>query len=121
MWKLAPLGCLLLASVHADELGVAKYRVSPDVSAHGSVVAEKCHKIRTKPSWVFVVADLARIKRSFRILAGDQDFVSIEESARIYRATPGAKRFILPGTGSTTFQDRPDWLNPALRVFLDQK
>ena len=54
-------------------------------------------------------------------MAGDRDFVSIEESARIYRAIPGAKLFILPGTGHTTFQDRPNWFNPVLLDFLNQK
>ena len=26
----------------------------------------------------------------------------------------------LPGTGHTTFQDRPEWLNPVVLQFLDQ-
>lgn len=67
------------------------------------------------------LADLLKIKRPVLIVAGDGDFCPIEETTRIYRAIPGAKLFILPGTGHTTFQDRPDWFNPVLLDFLDQK
>jgi pimeloyl-ACP methyl ester carboxylesterase len=53
-------------------------------------------------------------------VAGDADVVSIEQTARIFRAIPKAKLYILPGTGHTTFQDRPDWLNPVILDFLDR-
>ena len=102
--------------------GFAEYnRVSPDGPAHWSIMAQKGQKMRTKPSFGFVVADLAKIKRPVLIVAGDGDFGPIDETVRIYRAIPRAKLFILPGTGHTTFQDRPDWLNPVLLDFLDQK
>ena len=102
--------------------GFAEYhRISPDGPAHWAVIAQKGHQMWTKPSWGFDIADLAKIKRPVLIVAGDRDFVSIEESARIYRAIPGAKLFILPGTGHTTFQDRPNWFNPVLLDFLNQK
>ncbi len=101
--------------------GFAEYnRVSPDGPAHWSTMAQKGHAMWRKPSFGFVVADLARIKRPVLIVAGDRDFGPIEETIRIYRAIPGAKLFILPGTGHTTFQDRSDWLNPVLLDFLDQ-
>lgn len=102
--------------------GFAEYnRVSPDGPAHWSIMAQKGQKMRTKPSFGFVVADLAKIKRPGLIVAGDGDFGPIDETVRIYRAIPRAKLFILPGTGHTTFQDRPDWLNPVLLHFLHQK
>ncbi len=55
------------------------------------------------------------------LVAVDGDFGPIDVTTRVFLAIPGAKLFIPPVTGQMTFQDRPDWFNPVLLDFLDQK
>lgn len=71
-------------------------------------------------TWGFTAKDLGRIQRPVLIVAGDADAISIENTTRLFRAIPKAKLFIVPGTGHTTFQDRPEWLNLVILNFLDQ-
>ena len=101
--------------------GYAAYqRVSPDGPEHWQVVAVKGRAMWSAPTWGFLAADLAKIKRPVLIVAGDHDIVSLEVSTRLVQAIPKAQLLILPGTGHTTFQDRPTWLNPILLDFLDR-
>jgi pimeloyl-ACP methyl ester carboxylesterase len=101
--------------------GYADYkRVSPDGPAHWSTYAEKGREMWTGASWGFTAKDLEKIQRPVLIVAGDADMTPLAETARIFRAIPKAKLYILPGTGHTTFQDRPEWLNPVVLHFLDQ-
>jgi pimeloyl-ACP methyl ester carboxylesterase len=101
--------------------GYADYqRYSPDGPGHWAVVAVKGRSMWSAATWGFSIQDLARIRRPVLIVAGDADIVPLEETVRIVRAIPKARLLILPGTGHSTFQDRPDWLNPVIRHFLDQ-
>ena len=99
--------------------GYAAYkRVSPDGPEHWQIVAVKGRAMWSAPTWGFRPTDLAKIKLPVLIVAGDHDLVSLEETARMVRAIPKAQLLVLPGTGHTTFQDRPSWLNPILLDFL---
>ena len=101
--------------------GYAAYqRVSPDGPEHWQVVAVKGRAMWSAPTWGFRANDLAKIKLPVLIVAGDHDIVSLEVSTRLVQAIPKAQLLILPGTGHTTFQDRPAWLNPILLDFLDR-
>jgi pimeloyl-ACP methyl ester carboxylesterase len=71
-------------------------------------------------SWGFTAADLAKIKLPVLVVAGDKDVISLDETVRTFQTIPKSKLYILPGTGHTTFQDRPDWLNPIILDFLDR-
>ena len=93
--------------------------VSPDGPDHWSAFAVKSRAMWSAPTWGFLPADLARIRRPVLIIAGDHDFVGLEVTTRLVQAIPKAQLLILPGTGHTTFQDRPTWLNPILLDFLD--
>lgn len=64
-------------------------------------------------------ADLARIRAPTLVVAGDRDAVRLDHTLEIYRAIPGASLYILPNTGHPTFRDRPAWINPVMREFLD--
>lgn len=94
---------------------------TPDGAAHWPILMAKLYPMWTGRTWGFTEADLKKIAKPVLIVAGDQDAVPLEEIARIFRAVPKAKLCILPGTGHTTFQDRPDWLNPIILNFLDNE
>jgi pimeloyl-ACP methyl ester carboxylesterase len=96
-------------------------RVSPDGPQHWPIFFDKVRTMWAKPSWGFSEQDLEKIKAKVMIVAGDRDFTRIEETARIYRAIPGARLAILPGTDHYTFQKRPEWLNAMILDFLDGK
>ncbi|MBI2687558.1 MAG: alpha/beta hydrolase [Acidobacteria bacterium] len=99
--------------------GRAEYnRVSPDGPEHWRVYAEKARSMWGAPTWGFAEADLVKIKLPVLIISGDGE--KVEEMARIFRAIPKAKLFVLPGTGHSTFQDRPDWLNRVVLDYLDR-
>lgn len=95
-------------------------RVSPDGSQHWDVLGQKGWVMWTGPTWGFTIQDLTKIQLPVMIVAGDGDFPTIEETARIFRAIPKAQLYIVPGTGHSTFQDRPDWLNAVALDFLDR-
>jgi pimeloyl-ACP methyl ester carboxylesterase len=94
-------------------------RVSPDGPQHWPVFFDKIRTMWAKPTWGFSEQDLGKIKASVLIVAGDRDFTRVEETVRIFRAIPGARLAILPGTDHFTFQKRPGWLNPMILDFLD--
>ena len=95
-------------------------RVSPDGPNHWVIYAAKGWAMWRGPTWGFTESELGKINLPVLIVAGDQDVVPIAETTRIFRAIPKAKLYILPGTGHTTFQDRPAWLNPVLLDFLER-
>lgn len=102
-----------------DKTFVDEYvRVSPDGAAHWPVFFEKNRAMWMRPSWGFTESDLARITAPALIIAGDHDYTSAEETARIAHLIPGGKLLILPGTDHFTFQKRAEWLNPILLDFL---
>lgn len=107
-------------SNHGYPEGRAEYnRVSPDGAAHWSIYAEKARRMWAASTWGFTAPDLAKIKVPVLILSGDRE--NVEQAARVYRAIPKARLYVLPGTGHSTFQERPEWLNPVVLDFLDEK
>jgi len=99
--------------------GHAEYnRVSPDGPEHWKVYTEKARPMWGAPNWGFTESDLAKIKVPVLIISGDRE--EVEEMVHIFRAIPHARLFVLPSTRHSTFQDRPDWLNPVVLDFLDR-
>jgi pimeloyl-ACP methyl ester carboxylesterase len=94
-------------------------RVSPDGAQHWPVFFDKVRTMWAKPSWGISEEELGKIKAPVLIVGGDRDFTRVEETTRIYRAIPGARLAILPGTDHFTFQKRAGWLNPMILDFLD--
>lgn len=64
-------------------------------------------------------ADLGRIRAPALVMAGDHDAIRLDQILAIHRAIPGAALFIVPQTGHATFRDRPEWVDPVLRAFLE--
>ncbi len=94
-------------------------RVSPDGTAHWPVFFDKVRLMWAKPSWGISEDGLRKIKAQVMIVAGDRDFLRVEETVRIYRMIPGARLAILPNTDHFTFQKRAGWMNAILLDFLD--
>jgi pimeloyl-ACP methyl ester carboxylesterase len=94
-------------------------RVAADGPEHWPVFFAKVRTMWAGASRGISEQDLAKIKAPTQIIAGDQE--SVERHTHIFRSIAGAKLCILPGTGHGTFMDRPDWLNPILLEFVDQK
>jgi pimeloyl-ACP methyl ester carboxylesterase len=100
--------------------GRAEYnRVSPDGPEHWKVYMEKIRPTWGAPGWGFTESDLAKIAVPVLIVSGDRE--RVEEGVRVFRAIPHASLFVLPGTGHTTFQDRPELLNSVVLDFLDRE
>jgi pimeloyl-ACP methyl ester carboxylesterase len=65
-------------------------------------------------------AELKNISMPVLVMAGDNEYTSIEEAAEIYRALPKGQLIIVPASGHGTFVQRPELVNLAIREFLDQ-
>lgn len=92
--------------------------VTPDGAAHWSVVLAKSYRLWLTPT-VIGGADLAAIAAPVLVIAGDQDFTSLEETAELQRGLRTSQLFIVPGTGHATFSQTPELVNLAVRRFLD--
>ena len=92
--------------------------VAPDGPAHWDVLLRKSWKLWLTPV-VIAPADLKRIQAPALVIAGDHDFVSIEETVELWRGLPHAQLLILPDTGHGTLQTRPDRVNRVIDDFLE--
>ena len=93
-------------------------RVSPDGPDHWMKMLAKCYFLWITPVVIDPV-DLKKIVAPTLVMAGDHDFTSIEESVEMFRGLPQGQLIIVPATGHGTFESRPDFVNLAIREFLD--
>ncbi len=63
---------------------------------------------------------LAHIQKPVLVMAGDHDMIKLEHTLKIYRSLPRGQLYILPGTWHSTFEQRPQWVNPVVLSFLEQ-
>jgi pimeloyl-ACP methyl ester carboxylesterase len=94
-------------------------QVSPDGPEHWLTAVAKSSQLWLTPI-VIEPADLKTIKMPVLVVAGDHDFTSLEETTEIYRGLPQGQLLILPATGHATFNERPEFLNAAIRAFLEE-
>jgi pimeloyl-ACP methyl ester carboxylesterase len=102
---------------------VAYGSVSPQGAGHLTVIREKLRQLwLTHPTPDEISpAMLQKLRRPVLVISGDHDEVRLEHTLLIFRSVPNAKLWILPGTGHPTFGLRPEWINPVLQSFLDEK
>lgn len=94
---------------------------SPDGPEHAKVMGAKLNELwltRPKPEELSFEM-LSKIKAPVLVMSGDRDMIRLEHTLQIYRAIPGAKLWVLPGTGHGTFLEHPEWTNPLVLRFLD--
>lgn len=94
-------------------------KVSPDGPDHWMTLLAKLYEMWLQPV-VIEPAELKNISMPVLVMAGDNEYTSIEEAAEIYRALPKGQLIIVPASGHGTFVQRPELVNLAIREFLDQ-
>lgn len=62
--------------------------------------------------------DLSKIKAPVQYVIGDQDQISFEHTFQMYRATPRAQLFVVPGTSHYVLSEQPQVFNQAALKFL---
>jgi pimeloyl-ACP methyl ester carboxylesterase len=91
--------------------------VSPDGADHWPVVARKVLEMwRTQPT--LTTGDLARITAPTLVMTGDDDMMTLEHTAALYRAVPGAQLAVLPGASHLLPLEQPARVNPMILQHL---
>jgi pimeloyl-ACP methyl ester carboxylesterase len=91
--------------------------VSPDGPDHFEVIAEKAVAMwRVDPG--IPTSALEAVAAPMLILAGDDDFVSIEQAGAMLRALPNGQLGIVPGTSHQLLMEKPDIANRLILDFL---
>ncbi|MEU0300870.1 alpha/beta hydrolase [Streptomyces sp. NPDC006175] len=89
--------------------------VSPDGAGHWPVVAAKTTDMwRTQPT--LTTGDLARIEAPVLTMVGDDDLMTLEHTAALYRAIPGAQLAVVPGASHLVPLEKPALVG---RMILD--
>jgi pimeloyl-ACP methyl ester carboxylesterase len=94
-------------------------KVTPHGAEHWWTLLAKSYRLWLTPV-IATPDELKTIKIPVLVMAGDQDFTSIEDTTLIYRSLPAGQLAILPGTGHGTFSARPDLANLITREFLER-
>ena len=94
---------------------------SPDGADHAKVMGAKLNELwLTHPTPDELSLEmLHKIRTPVLIMCGDHDEIRLEHTLQIFHAIPGAKLWVLPGTGHGTFLEHPEWTNPLVLAFLD--
>jgi pimeloyl-ACP methyl ester carboxylesterase len=91
--------------------------LSPDGPDHFDVVMEKLQRMwesepRIEPS------QLASIRASTLVMAGDADIIRLEHTIELYRAIPDARLSIVADAGHDLIVSKPELVNAAILDFL---
>jgi pimeloyl-ACP methyl ester carboxylesterase len=90
---------------------------SPDGPEHWPVVFSKFVEMTQREPHV-AIEDLARIAAPTLVVAGDDDMVTIEHTATLYRAIPKSELAIIPGASHAVAMEKPESLNRIVIDFL---
>src|SRR6478609_1364231 len=110
------------ASLQADGDDLAKLRtaydaVSPDGPEHWPVVVAKFKDmVTTQPT--ISVEQLGGITASTLVVVGDDDIITLEHTASLFRAIPNSELAVVPGTSHFVVMEKPELLNRIVLDFL---
>lgn len=91
--------------------------VSPDGAEHWPVVFDKVTALwKSEPH--IPLDDLGKIRTRTLVMVGDDDLVTLEETAALYRAIPDAELAVVPGASHLAPLEKPDLVNLILLDFL---
>lgn len=65
------------------------------------------------------IESINRIRKPVLVLVGDHDVIRHRHTLELFQALPEGRLCVLPGTGHSTFNARPEWVNPIVLSFLD--
>ena len=55
------------------------------------------------------------------MLVGDDDMVSLEHTAALYRAIPGSELAVVPGASHAVFMEKPELVNRLILEFVENE
>jgi pimeloyl-ACP methyl ester carboxylesterase len=67
------------------------------------------------------VDDLGRISAPTLVVMGDDDLMSIEHSAALFRAIPNSELAVVPGASHAVVTEKPELLNRIVLEFLENE
>jgi pimeloyl-ACP methyl ester carboxylesterase len=91
--------------------------VSPDGREHFAVVAEKMARMHLVDP-ALTADDLARVRSRTLVMIGDDDEVTLEHAAAMYRGIPDAELAVVPGTSHGLMVEKPALINQLMVDFL---
>ncbi|MSQ41795.1 MAG: alpha/beta hydrolase [Dehalococcoidia bacterium] len=106
------------AERYAPALAAAYARLSPDGAGHFAVMFEKLRRLWLEQPHIAPV-ELARITAPTLVLCGDRDLVRLEHTLELFRAIPGARLAVVPGSSHGVIEDQPALVTRLLLNFLD--
>ncbi len=108
------------ANLVADSPGALHYaRLSPDGAGHWPVVAAKGRRLALEEP-TFTIDDVSVIAVPTLVLAADDDKMSIEHTAALYRALPNAQLAIVPNTSHAIAFEKPALVAQLISDFVEQ-
>lgn len=115
----------MLEHMSADDPDLETFRsmyaaASPDGPNHWKVVVDKLIAMwRIEPR--ITPNDLARITAPTLVMVGDDDMMSLEHTAELYRAIPNAELAVVPGTSHALLMEKPELVNRLMLEFLSRE
>ncbi|MFF5447689.1 alpha/beta fold hydrolase [Streptomyces sp. NPDC012888] len=89
--------------------------LAPEGAGHWPALAERMVEMwRTQPT--LTIGDLAGITAPTLVVSGDDDLVTLEHTAALYRAIPRSQLAVVPGTSHLAPLEKPQQVN---RLILD--
>ncbi len=93
---------------------------SPDGPEHWPVLIGKFTEMMQREPHI-PEGDLARISAPTLVVMGDDDLMSIEHSAALFRAIPNSELAVIPGASHTVPIEKPELLNRIVLDFLENE
>ena len=93
---------------------------SPDGPEHWPVAFGKFLEMAQREPHI-PVGELGRISAPTLVVMGDDDIISIEHTAEMYRAIPNSELAVVPGASHTVVIEKPDVLNRIVLDFLENE
>ena len=107
----------------ADEMAMFRglYEMhSPDGPEHWPVVFGKFLAMAQSEPHISV-DELAKISAPTLVVVGDDDMVTIEHTAALYRAIPNSELAVIPGASHAVAIEKPEILNRVVLTFLENE
>jgi pimeloyl-ACP methyl ester carboxylesterase len=93
---------------------------SPDGPEHWPVVLGKfVEMVQREPH--IPLDELARISAPTLVVIGDDDIVTIEHTAALYRAIPNSELAVIPGASHAVPLEKPEIVNRVVLTFLENE
>jgi pimeloyl-ACP methyl ester carboxylesterase len=117
------LGEMMSMTADSDDLAMfrtAYEAASPDGPEHWPVVFAKFQEmVSTQPN--ITVEQLAQISAPTLVLAADDDMITLEHSAALYRAIPNSELAVVPGASHALVMEKPQLINRLVLDFLENE